>query len=212
MIKNLIWDLDGTLYHSYQSMANSLKEALRVSFIEVPEDRIFSLLKESVSYAIQKLAQEEGLLAENLREHFKKIEEEKQYKEIQLFDEMNEFLSDTVKAGMKHFILTHRDRKTTLFLLHRDGIDSFFQGILCGDDGFPRKPDPKGLSFLCQKYMLLKEESIVIGDRELDCETAKNAGMGFVLVDFDRYSVATKYEGISTLKILKSKIKQGAQF
>ena len=46
-----------------------------------------------------------------------------------------------------------------------------------------RKPNPHGLTLLMQKYKLLPNEVLFVGDEDKDFETAKNANCWFIRVD-----------------------------
>ena len=46
-----------------------------------------------------------------------------------------------------------------------------------GEDSFPRKkPDPMGMRALLEEFGVAADESLVVGDSEIDMETARNAG------------------------------------
>ena len=61
------------------------------------------------------------------------------------------------------------------------GLYDFFLEIITSQDGFPRKPEPDAIRYLLEKYGLDRENTFYVGDRSLDMECAKNAGIHRVL-------------------------------
>lgn len=70
--------------------------------------------------------------------------------------------------------------------LYKKGIECL---LPCFDDYLSscslgvRKPNPHGLTLLMQKYKLLPNEVLFVGDEDKDFETAKNANCWFIRVD-----------------------------
>ena len=56
-------------------------------------------------------------------------------------------------------------------------MDKFFEEIITAEDRFKRKPDPEALLYLIDKYNMDKSQTYYVGDRHLDVECAKNAGI-----------------------------------
>lgn len=52
---------------------------------------------------------------------------------------------------------------------------------MTGEDGFRRKPDPEGLNYLIEKHMLVRDVTFYVGDRQIDIESANNAGVKSIL-------------------------------
>lgn len=56
-------------------------------------------------------------------------------------------------------------------------MEQYFQDMVTSDDDYPRKPDPAGLLTLLKRYDLPPESTLIIGDREIDIQAGKNAGV-----------------------------------
>ena len=71
-------------------------------------------------------------------------------------------------------------------------------------DGFPSKPAPDALNYLVQKHGLKKAECVMVGDRDIDLDAGKNAGIGCVLFDpdhaFDDYGTPWRFSSMDTLR------------
>jgi|GEM_PF-2064133 len=69
--------------------------------------------------------------------------------------------------------MTHKPRKELMNILSYYGWIDYFDDIVAGDDGFPRKPDPASYIYLHNKHKI----DLAIGDREIDIIPAKIIGI-----------------------------------
>ena len=91
-----------------------------------------------------------------------------------------EALEETAALGAVHFVYTHRGRTTAPVLEHL-GLDRFFKEVVSSLNGFPRKPAPDALLYLLEKHRLERDRVYYVGDRTLDVDCAKSAGVRSVL-------------------------------
>ena len=54
-------------------------------------------------------------------------------------------------------------------------------------DGFPSKPAPDALNYLVSKHGLKLSDCVMVGDRDIDLDAAKNAHMTGALFDPDNF-------------------------
>ena len=79
--------------------------------------------------------------------------------------------------GGQNFILTHRRRVSLERLIQFHAMQAYFTASVTKDDGYPDKPDPQGLKSIITQYGLPPSQVMMIGDRELDVQAGKNAGV-----------------------------------
>lgn len=94
-----------------------------------------------------------------------------------------EVLSYCKSKGVIVGVLTNKveDIASSLCEAH---FKDFFQ-FICGDKpGRIRKPDPATLLSLIDQYHLSKEEVLMIGDSEVDFQTAENAGVDSLILTY----------------------------
>lgn len=91
-----------------------------------------------------------------------------------------EVLQQLQNSGVEHYVFTHRG-KTTIPVLDHLGLTGFFREILTSQSGFSRKPAPDAIDYLVAKYGLQKCSTYYVGDRSLDMQCAKNAGISGIL-------------------------------
>lgn len=96
---------------------------------------------------------------------------------------MKELLKKLHDNGIKVAVLTNKVDSASQKL-----FNYFFPGLLdvaLGNvEGMPRKPDPMITDFILSKLGVSPEEAVYVGDSEVDIDTAENAGMDYISVDW----------------------------
>lgn len=125
------------------------------------------------------------------------------------FDETEVVLRTLKKEGAKHFILTHRLTDSTWNLLKQFHLADCIEEVVGIDRNFPRKPAPDSLNDLITRYQMERAETIMIGDRCLDVEAGRNAGVVTCLYDIDQFlhDIPADYVIDNLIKILVIKDK-----
>lgn len=75
----------------------------------------------------------------------------------------------------KNFLYTHRG-ESAFYYLKKYGIYDCFSDFVTSENGFPSKPAPDAVEYILNKHSLKKDETVMIGDREIDVLSGKNAG------------------------------------
>ena len=64
------------------------------------------------------------------------------------------------------------------------GLDRYF-ALVCGGNSFAtKKPDPLGARTVLERLGVVAGETALVGDSEVDVQTARNAGMISAIVNF----------------------------
>lgn len=158
---NILWDFDGTLFDTLPAYTDLFKEILGDS---VTKEEILSHIKISITHAVKHY----GLSEQQVMEMLVK---EKSLHPRQTPPFSN--VEDILKFAEVNVIMTHKRRKGVISILQHYGWEGYFQEIVAGDDGFPRKPDPASYIYLHDKYNI----NLAIGDREIDILPAKSIGI-----------------------------------
>lgn len=181
MEKNIafIWDLDGTLFDSYDAILAGLEETYEHFGLDFDRPAIKEyILKFSVKDLIKEVAAREKLDVEELQ-NFRTNSLREKNAAIHLMPGARDVLDWTVEQGISNFIYTHKG-KNAHQLLQDLGIATYFKEVLTADSGFARKPNPEALNYLIETYRLEKDSTYYIGDRLLDVQTALCAGIGSI--------------------------------
>lgn len=109
-----------------------------------------------------------------------KQEEAKHLQEPVLFEGAKAVLAKIVAKGGRNFLVSHRNH-LVLEILDKAEIASYFTEVVTSVNGFARKPSPDSFLYLINKYDI--KHGLVIGDRQIDIEAGKAAGLDTLLVD-----------------------------
>lgn len=182
-MKNYIWDFDGTLFDTYPAMVDGAWQALKDFGISMDKKEIyFKMKKYSTSYLIN----ESNLNAKEFNELFHRYEKEST-EVSRPFPETKQVLEMLKDNGGRHFILTHRLTESTWGLLKKHRLAHLIEEVVGIDQDFPRKPNPASLNYLIDTFHLERTDTMMIGDRRLDIEAGKNAGVATCLYDIDHF-------------------------
>lgn len=183
--KNYIWDFDGTIADSYPHSCAVFMRVLE------EEGMLGSLDGETIMRHMRvgfgDVCRFTGMSDEAYRRFCDRNLTVGEGEELPLavpYPFARELLSAVVENGGRNYLYTHRDRRTTTFYLEKFGFAEFLSDVMDADDGYPSKPDPSAILALIERNSLVPDECIMIGDREIDGMSGKNAGIVGALVNY----------------------------
>ena len=180
MRKAVIWDLDGTLLDSYDVIVESIYLALKEHKILMDLAQIHQhAIAFSIKSLFAKVAKEHSVSETTLYTSYSRISSGK-YLEIKPMNGAIETLKALKQNDIENYVFTHRG-KTTVPVLENLKMNHFFKEVVTSQNGFSRKPNPEGLTYLMKKYELSPNQTWYVGDRSLDMDCAKNAGIPGIL-------------------------------
>ncbi len=181
--RHLFWDFDGTLFNSYPQICAALARTLADAGIPAGNHaELLPYLKHSVFYALQHFANAYHQDVQTLlkRFHFHHSME----RSFPPYDGLEQCLVRLKEAGCCHYLYTHRDM-LAIDLLEQNHLWQYFTDAVTSCDGFPHKPAPNALLSLLAKHQIAPGQAIMIGDRGIDIESGRNAGMDGAVFDPD---------------------------
>lgn len=186
----LVFDLDGTLVDSAPDLMGTLNSILGDEGVApLPVEKAHSLLGAGARALIERgLATagrqvDEGRMEQLFRAFLDRYE-------ARIADETRPF--EGVEAVLRHLsargdtlaICTNKMERHSHLLLEALGLKPHFAAI-CGRDTFPYfKPDARHLTLTVEKANGVIARTIMIGDSRTDIDTARNAGVPSICVDF----------------------------
>jgi phosphoglycolate phosphatase-like HAD superfamily hydrolase len=183
MIKYLIWDLDGTLFDTYPAFTEAFLEALNDFHYDADPAWVLSLTKINFGHCASVLASHFHLTQEEVEgafwKHYLAMPLNTQF----LMPRAKDLCAYMVRLGGMNVIVTHRDRASTSAILKTHGVEALFTDFIAGDDGFPLKPDPSGVEAIITRNDIDKQQSLLVGDREMDIEAGLASGVRTCLMD-----------------------------
>lgn len=175
MIRDIIWDFDGTLFDTYPETVNAFKRALKDNGIEETNENILKYIKISEGCAFKHFNGIYGL-GDDFINKFKLYKRNIKAETCKPFPFSEEVCKWFVDKGGRNFIITHRGDSTLKFLRHY-GMLNYFTEVITKKYGFKRKPDPEAFLYLIKKYNINKNTALAIGDREFEILGGKAAGI-----------------------------------
>jgi phosphoglycolate phosphatase len=189
-LKLLVFDLDGTLIDSAQDLCNSVNATLaHVGRERLPDALVATYIGDGAIMLIRRalfgmnaIDVDEALLArayayflDYYREH--KLDFTYAYEGVlealaaihQLHDEPN-------GLGRTMAVLTNKPVRPAQAICEALNLAPFFLHVYGGNSFATKKPDPEGLRALMSEAGATPEETVMIGDSEVDVTTARNAG------------------------------------
>ena len=184
-VRALIFDLDGTLIDSKRDLVLSVNATLReMRRAELPEDLVASYVGSGapvlISRALGEAAEPEELqralnfFLAHYDEH--KLDFTKAYLGVR---EALEELRDVPMA-----VLTNKPVNISVRILEGLGLAQFFRAIHGGNSFATKKPDPLGANTILEEMDIVGAQAAMVGDSEVDVQTARNAGMISAIVNF----------------------------
>jgi phosphoglycolate phosphatase-like HAD superfamily hydrolase len=176
-IRNVIWDVDGTLFDTYPAIARAFKAALAELGADDSLERIADLARVSLGHCVTSLAGEHRLDPAALEDAFSRHYERTTPEEAPPFPGASAVCEHIDRIGGRNVIVTHRGPQGTADLLAASHLAASFSGCITGADGYPRKPDPAAFNAIIERCDLDRDATLAIGDREIDVLAGRAAGV-----------------------------------
>ncbi len=178
------WDFDGTLYDTYEGIVRAVRKGMDEMGLAHSDADILPLLKTTLRQACLALAGQDR--ADELLSHYFMHAQDEGPESMKPFPGCAETLRGVVEAGGVNFLYTHRNN-TALEALKNDGLIELFRDFITYEAGFPDKPAPDALSWIIDLHRLDRRECVMIGDRIIDAQAGRNAGIAGALYDPDGF-------------------------
>src|SRR5712692_8604046 len=176
-VRALIFDLDGTLIDSQRDLIRSV-HAMRQEMGREPlhEDTISSYIghgaPQLVGRALGQAATEQE--RERALKFFLAYYEDHKMDSTCAYPGVPEALQQLAAFPMA--ILTNKPVRVSVRILEGLGLAKYFRAVYGGNSFETKKPDPFGANTILREFAASPNETILIGDSEVDVQTARNAG------------------------------------
>jgi phosphoglycolate phosphatase len=184
-VRALIFDLDGTLIDSKVDLILSVNAMLRqLGRSELPEETISGYIGRGAPQLVAQ-ALGPGASAEQCQQALGFF---LSYYEAHKMDNTSLYPGVAGALGrlghMPMAVLTNKPVRISLRILEALGLAEKFRAVYGGNSFATKKPDPLGANTILRELNAAPDQAILVGDSEIDVQTARNAGTLSAIVNY----------------------------
>ena len=180
MFRNVIFDLDGTLLNTLDDLGDAGNYACQqMGWPEHPIESYKYFVGNGMEKLVERFTPAQFRTPEQLKTAYDIFmpyyNAHKEDKTVP-YEGIPDLLSRLKEEGVQIAVLTNKAHHLALPVLERyfPGVFTFAQGALPGK---PTKPDPALLHELMERMGAGREDTLFVGDSNVDIRTAKNGGL-----------------------------------
>ncbi len=187
MIKTCIFDLDGTLTDTIDSLAYSVGETLKEMGLKpITKAQCQSFVGNGAKYLLDKSLQaagdtDAGRLNEAMEIYGRIFDENCTY-HVTAYRGIERMIEKLKEKEVKLAVLSNKPHRQTVKVAQEIFGGDVFDALQGQQEGIPRKPSPEGIYAILEKLGVSKEECLYVGDSEVDVATGTAAGTKTVSV------------------------------
>lgn len=187
MIKACIFDLDGTLTDTLDSLTYSVGETLKEMGLEpVTKAQCRSFVGNGARYLLDKAVRAAGdtdaARLNEAMEIYGRIFDENCTYHVTAYNGIGRMIEKLREKDVKLAVLSNKPHRQTAKVAREIFGETVFDSVQGQQEGIPRKPSPEGIYALLEKLGVSKEECLYVGDSEVDVATGAAAGTRTVSV------------------------------
>ncbi|MBR7888421.1 HAD-IA family hydrolase [Marinomonas sp. A79] len=191
MVKLVIFDWDGTLFDSIDTICDSMLKAGELAHAPVKhKDDIKNIIGLSLDKAVAVVWPELSLREQGcIVEHYKQLYVSADQTPPSAYPGVMSVLNQFKEAGVLMAVATGKSRRGLERAFSLTQTKAYFIASRCADETLS-KPDPLMLNELLDELSLSSEEAVMVGDTEYDLNMASNAGIKSIGVTYGAHEEA----------------------
>lgn len=182
-LRLLVFDLDGTLIDSRKDLANSVNATLgHLGRPALPDNVIASYIGDGAGMLVRRALgdPDDEAFVESALTYFLDYYREHKLDHTHVYPGVLESL-EALRVGTdgsrrQMAVLTNKPIGPSQAICDALGLSPYFFRIYGGNSFSTKKPDPQGLKALIREAGVDPFETVMIGDSEIDVQTARSAG------------------------------------
>ncbi|MBQ7980652.1 MAG: HAD family hydrolase [Oscillospiraceae bacterium] len=181
-----IFDLDGTILNTLDDLADSVNHVLaQHGFPLHTKDEVRMMVGNGILNLIKRAlpkGTEQGTVEAvfaDFNAHYKLHSADK----TKPYDGITEMLEQLKANGVKLAVVSNKADYAMQTLCEKY-FSGFFDAVAGEKQGVPKKPAPDGVNAILCKLGVERNKSVYIGDSDVDIQTADNAGLTCIAVDW----------------------------
>src|ERR1700687_3921614 len=178
-VRALIFDLDGTLIDSKRDLIHSVNAMLQeMGRQTLAEQTISGYIGHGAPQLVARALGGNATEDDHKRalQFFLGYYEEHKMDTTCAYPGVAETLAQLQRKNLPMAILTNKPARISVRILNALGLANFFRAIYGGNSFETKKPDPLGAHTILGEVGAAPQSAMVVGDSEVDIQTARNAG------------------------------------
>mgnify|MGYP001623961630 CR=1 FL=1 len=189
MYKACIFDLDGTLTDTLDSLLFSVNEMMKeLGLPEITREQCRMYVGNGAKVLVRKALESAGVREEEYFDKafrtFQRIFDQNCTYHVRPYKGIVSLLAGLKAQGMKLGVLSNKPDRQAVHVVQEIFGDRAFDLVRGQREGVPRKPDPAALLEMADNLKSGLSEVIYIGDSEVDIKTGQAAGVKTILVSW----------------------------
>lgn len=175
-IKHICFDLDGTLVNSFDTILNATLKTLKQ--LNIGNSLIENDLRIRIGHHFSDIFKELKIDVADI-EYFISIYKQNYFDFInqsELYPSTKKTLAELKKNKFFISLLTTKGQDQAEKIIEHFNLSDYFDHIMGRRIDMPVKPNPEPLIEICKTLKLKPEETLIVGDTELDIVCGKRAG------------------------------------
>lgn len=180
-IRLAVFDLDGTILDTISGLVISVNKAReKMGLAPQPDELITSFIGRGAANLMRQSLACDGIESEEevirMMDLFNADYNENCIEYTREYPGVREMLMTLKESGLILAVNSNKNDHPTQKLIRHFFGEYIFSAVSGRKDDVPRKPDPTGALILMDSLSCKREETVYIGDSDVDIETARNAG------------------------------------
>ena len=189
MYKACIFDLDGTLTDTLESLTYSVNATLKeLQLSAITSEQCKSFVGSGARFLIERALEASGdtelVHIEEAMEIYGRIFKVNCTYRVAPYEGIEDMLKVLKETGIRMAVLSNKPHLQTIDVVREFFGEDTFAHVQGQQEGVPRKPDPTAALYIAERLGVDPKECVYIGDSDVDMQTGNAAGMETVGVSW----------------------------
>ena len=185
MYKACVFDLDGTLTDTLESLTYSVNATLRELGLGQISDMeckgfVGNGARRLIEQSLQAAGDPDAKCIEEAMEAYGRIFKKYCTYHVAPYEGIVDMLQELKKEGVQLAVLSNKPHLQTKDVVATFFEEGMFVRVYGQQEGIPRKPDPAAVYMILEELGVSQKECLYIGDSEVDMQTGRAAGVAAV--------------------------------